>query len=614
MSAQQVHLDAKTVRLSNDRVIGVGGEATVFEHQGEALKVYTHPSATRDRKLRAMLGRTSGLPGQVIAPQRLLTDTASGGAVGFTMPLLGAGYTELRQLASKKYRAQSGHTVRDVGRMFLNAHTTLSAIHRAGMVVGDLNDLNLLFRDDDVWFIDVDSFQFDGYPCAVGTETFIDPSLYGVDLSARPAFTADTDWYAFAVLLFKSLLLAHPYGGVHPKVKLLTQRAASCLSVFDTDVTYPRIAYAPELLSDDLKIVFMERFAGGQRGVFPASALQSYLGALRDCPSCGAAYPSNRGHCPLCAAQVPVMVPGTLQMETLLAAGGEVIAWEIIGKTARLLAHENGKVIYHEADGHRQPRRVTLFNTMPDATYAFMGNLLAISPSPENETLMLVDVSENEPQPVLQTTTDGLGGRQPMFGADGGALYRLAGNYLMCGNVTHGQLVERAVMSVVPGQTWFQVAPHGDAVFGYFRVFAEQQYWLLVDGNQVTAELAPLEPSEVLLDADAQFGEETILISRLTQVQGAERMRVDVIDHKGRRQHALVFDVPDEFAPLGTAAYADGVVLWATDSGVTQLWLDDGSRRVFSQTEPVARRGDALVRYGKGLAVRRDDRLTYITM
>ena len=609
----QVQLADRTIRLSNNRVIGVGGEATVFEHNGEALKVYTQPSAERDRKLRAMLGRTSGLPALVIAPQQLLTDPSSGDVVGFTMQLLGPGFTEVRQLASKKYRTQSGLTARDVARLFLKAHATLSAVHRAGMVVGDLNDLNLLFKDEDMWFIDVDSFQFDGYPCAVGTEVFIDPVLYGVDLSMKPAFTTDTDWYAFAVLLFKSLLLSHPYGGVHPNVKLLTQRVAGCLSVFDGGVTYPRIAYSLELLSDDLKTVFIEWFAGGQRGVFPVSAIQSYLAALRDCPSCGMAYPSNRGKCPMCAIQVPVAVPATLRMETLVATGGDAIAWDIIGKTVRLLAHKNGKVIYHQVDGHRQPRHIPLFNIMPDASYAFLGDVLVVSPSPGSEALMLVDVNGSEPRAILQTTTDRLGGRQSMFGAGGGALYRLAGHYLMQGIITNGQLVEQAVMSVVPGQTWFAVAPAGNVVFGYFRVFAEQQYWLLVDGNQFRVELTLLDPSEVLLEVDVQFGEKTVLVSRLTQNQGVEHVRVEMVDHRGRRLHALVFDNPDEFAPLGTIAYADYVVLWATDSGITQLRLDNAMRRVFPQTEPVARRGDPLLRYDKGLAVRRDNRLLYVT-
>jgi hypothetical protein len=47
---------------------------------------------------------------------------------------------------------------------------------------------------------------------------------------------------------------------------------------------------------------------------------------------------------------------------------------------------------------------------------------------------------------------------------------------------------------------------------------------------------------------------------------------------------------------------------------MTQFRLDNGTQRVFAQTEPVARRGDALARYDKGLVVRRDDRLTYIRM
>jgi hypothetical protein len=174
-----------------------------------------------------------------------------------------------------------------------------------------------MFNGDDMLFIDTDSFQFDSFPCQVGTEAFIDPCLYGVDLSNRMQFQPGNDWYSFAVLLFKSLLLTHPYGGVHPNIKLLTQRAQQCVSVFDSAVTYPRIAYSPELLSDELHDVFERYFTRGERDPFPVQQLQDYIGSARACPSCGATYPLNRSYCPMCSTMVPVAVPQQIAVRTL---------------------------------------------------------------------------------------------------------------------------------------------------------------------------------------------------------------------------------------------------------------------------------------------------------
>jgi hypothetical protein len=49
-------------------------------------------------------------------------------------------------------------------------------------------------------------------------------------------FTPDNDWYAFAVLLFRSLTLVHPYGGVDPELSTLPRRAAARRSVFSPQV------------------------------------------------------------------------------------------------------------------------------------------------------------------------------------------------------------------------------------------------------------------------------------------------------------------------------------------------------------------------------------------
>jgi hypothetical protein len=82
-----------------------------------------------------MVNRVQSLPQEVIAPCELVYDAGGSQVVGFTMRLLDATYTEVRQLSVKKYRAQAGLNSVDIARLFLNAHQTLTAIHRAGMVV-----------------------------------------------------------------------------------------------------------------------------------------------------------------------------------------------------------------------------------------------------------------------------------------------------------------------------------------------------------------------------------------------------------------------------------------------------------------------------------------------
>lgn len=620
----QVRIDGRSICLKNDTIVGVGGEATVFAHGSEAIKLYQAPTAQRARKLQALLPVTAGLPVDVIAPQRLVLDQASRQVIGFTMRLLSGDYTEVRSLANRQWRAQAGIDTRQVVQGFLRAHTTLQQIHQRGLVVGDLNDLNLIVRADEVLFIDVDSFQFGQFPCPVGTEAFLDPALYGIDLARGPVFTPDNDWYAFAVLLFRSLLLVHPYGGVHPRVKLLTQRAEQRLSVFDSAVKYPRIAYRPELLSDDLAQVFAEWFEAGRRGEFPAQVLRDYLAALKTCPACGAAYPLNRAHCPVCAKSVPVVLPSVALAggQTLLQTNGPIVAWHVDGSTISLIAHEDDQaVFYRHARG--QVRRVELFRALPHARYAFSGDRLIVAPAPDDTCLHIVDVAGTGPHGLLQTETTLYGRDQPIFGANRHAVYRLAGGYLMRGRWQYDQFIETPVLAVANGQTWFQVAPSDDRVFGLSRLLntaaddslkVMYHWWLLHDSAHHEVTLSPLDDGETLLEVRAVFAAGGVLVLRRTRHDGREQVRLDEIDNTGRSL-CVGADVDGLVGQsLAASTYAQHVLVYPTDNGVAQQRLDNGASRLFAQTEPFVRQGDLLQPYEAGLLVRQVNHLRCLTL
>src|SRR5262245_24855935 len=115
---------------------------------------------------------------------------------------------------------------------------------------------------------------------------------------------------------------------------------------------------------------------------------------------------------------------------------------------------------------------------MPNAAYAFLEDMLVISPSPDSADLLIIDVSGTSPAAMMQTSTQAFGNGERVFGADGQYLYRLANGYLMRGQFRYGQFVEQAVMAITDEQTWLRVSPDGEQVLGYFRVFNEQKFWL----------------------------------------------------------------------------------------------------------------------------------------
>src|SRR5260221_4043324 len=126
-SSVQVNIKGKTVRLNNKNVLGVGGEATVFRHQNQAVKIYLNPTPERDRKLRDFLPLAAHLPPQVVAPQALVQDPQSALVIGFTMRLLDTNFVEVRKLSNKTFRATSGITSKNMAQLVLNAHQALNA-------------------------------------------------------------------------------------------------------------------------------------------------------------------------------------------------------------------------------------------------------------------------------------------------------------------------------------------------------------------------------------------------------------------------------------------------------------------------------------------------------
>jgi hypothetical protein len=236
---------------------------------------------------------------------------------------------------------------------------------------------------------------------------------------------------------------------------------------------------------------------------------------------------------------------------------------------------------------------------------------------PASAELLIVDVSGDTPKGLTKTLTDRFGHTAAMFGASGRSLYRLAEGYLMRGRFEHGTLAERPVLAVAQAQTRIDVAPEGERVFGYFRIAGDElpqyQYWLLVDDARSDLPLPPLEAGEALLEANAKFARDTVLIARRTLLAGAERVRLEEVDPSGKLLISVLAQ-PDDFTPLDAHAYGRGMVLHATDTGIVQKRLDTGVTKTFSGTESAVKRGDALHPFERGLLVISEKRISYVTV
>ena len=344
MPVMKVRVGRRSIRPSPRRSLGQGGEAEVFDiGGGTALKLFKlpdHPDfagsaalqqATRDRlkehqdKLPAF---PQGLPDRVVGPQELARDR-TGQLVGYSMRRVQSAESlnAWGDPASLRSPADAVAVLRDLHS------STLEALHRRSVVIGDFNDMNVLVVPGKAHIIDADSFQFDRFACRMYTERFLDPRICDPN-APRPQPVSpqdrDSDWYAFTVMLMRLLLGIDPYGGVH-RPKSASQRVPHParplhrISIFHPEVRYPRAARPLDVLPDDLLQHLHSVLHQDLRGPFPAALLDRLR--FTRCRDCGSEH--GRPLCPRC--NLPATVVARVRVR------GQVTATRVHGARVGIL-------------------------------------------------------------------------------------------------------------------------------------------------------------------------------------------------------------------------------------------------------------------------------------
>lgn len=310
-----VFIEGKAVRLADQDLLGQGGEGRVYRAGDRAIKVFHAASDERTKKLRAF---PVHLPARVVGPLELALDQ-KGDVVGYAMRRLDGAIDAFR-MAQRKWR-EATMRADDVLRIGAEVSQTVAQLHARGLVVGDLNDGNVVLTRTSPgfspWLIDADSMQVPGHPCVVAHERFLDPRLYGVDLTKEAALSKETDWYALAVLLFSSLVCLHPYGGAHPSQPTMLRRAEARHSVLRGDVKLPGSSFRPDILPDDALAFFHDVFERDVRAPLPSACFTARFTAC----TCGIEH--ARASCPGCATRVlvrpKVRAKGMLRATTIVS-------------------------------------------------------------------------------------------------------------------------------------------------------------------------------------------------------------------------------------------------------------------------------------------------------
>lgn len=310
--------------LRLDMELGTGGQGTVWsvESTKVAVKVVrgtrdSGSAAALQARLRAVSRLDlSGIP--IARPYAMLRDHT-----GYVMELL----ADMTGMSSLVRPAQDlAMWYQDTGglrrrlRLLATTAQALSRLHGRAIAYGDVSPSNVLVSDsglhDQVWLIDPDNLTLvtgtSGY--VIGTPGYEAPEV----AARRSGISTLTDAFAFAVLAFHVLVLAHPFKGdlVLADAEREPDAFAGKLPWIDdlnddrnrTTGGFPR----PVVLTPGLTRLFRRAFEDGlhEPAARPPMAewcekLDAAALATIPCTGCPGTYYAPQGRCPWCGTARP---------------------------------------------------------------------------------------------------------------------------------------------------------------------------------------------------------------------------------------------------------------------------------------------------------------------
>lgn len=203
--------DHKNIQLC--REITSGGEGTLYHTSipGMVAKIYKRDKLDRARfeKLRLMMRKSISCDG-VCFPLALLYNRQNE-FVGYMMRQ--ANGRELQKCVFqpqllKKYFPN--WTKQDTVTLCITILKKLQYLHAHNIILGDINPNNILVvSPTEVYFVDTDSYQIEGFPCPVGTINFTAPEIQRRNFSTFLR-TIGNERFAVATLLFMIMLPGKP--------------------------------------------------------------------------------------------------------------------------------------------------------------------------------------------------------------------------------------------------------------------------------------------------------------------------------------------------------------------------------------------------------------------
>ena len=212
-SAAWVYYNDTWRQIAINEKIGAGGEASIFATDTPFVaKIYKEENITQRKyqKIKLMLSKEIKCDG-ICYPAAMLYNKEHQ-FVGYLMPSakgkeLQRGIFLVKQIFQKNFPTWKK---RDTVELCITILKKIKYLHDRNIIMGDINPANILVVSPrEVYFVDTDSYQIEGFPCPVGTINFTAPEIQRKKFSEFLR-TVGNENFAVATLLFMIMLPGKP--------------------------------------------------------------------------------------------------------------------------------------------------------------------------------------------------------------------------------------------------------------------------------------------------------------------------------------------------------------------------------------------------------------------
>jgi len=253
-----------TIDLTKRNFLAQGGEGSVYVKEQTAYKIYCDdhgkpkPEKMIDtKKIKELSVLTHP---NIIKPEDVIVYKKK--EIGYTMKFVKDTY-QLCQLFTNAFKKRNNLKPEDMMKLVQNLHEIVNNAHQHNILIVDLNEMNFLSDKDfkNIYAIDVDSWQTPGFPATAIMESIKDRHT--------KKFNKNSDWFSFGIVSFQMMVGIHPYKGKHPKIKDMETRMQKNISVFNKDVSVPKICLPFDVIPTAYKNWFKSIFEDGKREIPP---------------------------------------------------------------------------------------------------------------------------------------------------------------------------------------------------------------------------------------------------------------------------------------------------------------------------------------------------------